>query len=112
MSAEPQPTAEEEARPPRTGPRAAFRVATNRHFGPYFGGNALSASGTWFQNLAAALLVYRLTHSPFLLGVLSFSQFIPVLVLPPWAGAAADRHDRKRLLIVTPPASVAVNAGV
>src|ERR1041385_7197195 len=112
MGAGPQ-RLEEEAAPPRlTGPREAFRVATNRNFGPYFVGNALSASGTWFQNLAAALLVYRLTHSPFLLGVLSFSQFIPVLVLVPWAGAAADRHDRKRLLLVTQSAAVALSAAL
>ena len=41
------------------GPRAVWRIVRRRDFGPYFLGNALSASGTWFQNLAAALLVYR-----------------------------------------------------
>src|SRR5205809_120913 len=72
MSVEPEPA--EEAQPERlTGPREALRVATQRNFGPYFLGNALSASGTWFQNLAASLLVFRLTHSPFLLGVLNFA---------------------------------------
>jgi MFS family permease len=94
------------------GPREAFRLITHRNFGPYFFGNALSASGTWFQNLAAALLVYKLTHSPLLLGVLNFSQFIPVLVLAPWAGAWADRHDRKRLLLVTQSVAVALSAGL
>jgi MFS family permease len=84
-----------------TGPAAAFALIRRRTFGPYFGGNALSASGTWFQNLAASLLVYRLTHSVFLLGVLNFCQFAPVLVLAPWAGSAADRYDRRRLLLVT-----------
>jgi MFS family permease len=84
-----------------TGPREALRLIGSRNFGPYFVGNALSASGTWFQNLAAALLVYRLTHSAFLLGVLNFSNFIAVLVLAPWAGSAADRLDQRRLLVVT-----------
>ncbi len=65
----------------RTGPAAAGRLIAQRNFGPYFAGNALSASGTWFQNLAASLLLYRLTHSAFLLGVLNFAQFIPTLVL-------------------------------
>ena len=54
--------------------RAAVRrcgSSAHRNFGPYFVGNASSASGTWFQNLAASLLVYRLTHSAFLLGVLT-----------------------------------------
>ncbi len=93
-------------RRPPTGPAAAFALLRRRDFGPYFIGNALSASGTWFQNLAAALLVYRLTHSAVLLGVLNFSQFIPILVLAPWAGSAADRWDRRRLLLVWQTAAV------
>jgi MFS family permease len=76
-------------------------LITSRNFGPYFFGNALSSSGTWFQNLAGALLVYRLTHSAFLLGILNVAQFAPVLALAPWTGLAADRFDRRRLLIVT-----------
>jgi predicted MFS family arabinose efflux permease len=82
------------------GPRAAFRLLSSRQFAPYFAGNALSASGTWFQNLAAAILVFRLTGSELLLGVLSFAQFLPILLLAPWAGAAADRFDRRRLLLL------------
>ncbi len=95
-----------------TGPREALRLVRDPNFGPYFVGNALSASGTWFQNLAASLLVYRLTHSPFLLGVLNFAQFVPVLVLAPWAGSAADRYDRKRLLLVSQGVAVVLSAGL
>src|SRR5215471_5917395 len=84
-----------------TGPSTAFRLMRSRDFGPYFAGNAISSTGTWFQNLAASLLVFRLTHSPFLLGVLNVAQFAPVLVLAPWTGLAADRFDRQRLLLVT-----------
>jgi MFS family permease len=83
------------------GPAAALRVIRDRNFGPYFFGNAASASGTWFQNLAASILVFRLTHSPFLLGVLNFANFVPVLVLAPWAGSVADRYDRRRVLLAT-----------
>jgi MFS family permease len=111
MAVEPQHVPEAPA-PQLSGPREAWRVARQRNFGPYFVGNALSASGTWFQNLASALLVYRLTHSPFLLGVLSFSQFIPVLVLAPWGGAAAVRYDRKQLLLVTQTAAVGMSAAL
>jgi len=68
----------------------------------------LSASGTWFQNLAASLLIFRLTHSPFLLGLLNFCQFIPVLVLAPWTGSAADRFDRRRLLIAAQTTAAAL----
>jgi MFS family permease len=84
-------------------------VLRSRNFAPYFVGNAASASGTWFQNLAASILVYRLTHSPFLLGVLNFCQFVPVLVLAPWAGALADRVDRRRLLLATQVAASALS---
>jgi MFS family permease len=83
------------------GPAAALRLIRDRNFGPYFVGNAASASGTWFQNLAASILVYRLTGSAFLLGVLNFANFVPVLVLAPWAGSAADRFDRRQVLLTT-----------
>src|SRR5207253_3730664 len=89
---------------------AAFALVRQRNFGPYFFGNALSASGTWFQNLAASLLVYRLTHSPFPLGLLNFCQFIPVLVLVPWTGSAADRFDRRRLLLAAQTTAAALAA--
>jgi MFS family permease len=84
---------------------SAWRVATSRNFAPYFVGNAASASGTWFHNLAASVLVFRLTHSPFLLGVLNFSQFVPVILLAPWAGRCADEFDRRRLLLLVQPFS-------
>lgn len=81
------------------GPREAARLIRSREFGPYFWGNALSASGGWFHNLAAAILIFRLTGSELLLGVLGFAQFIPILLLAPWAGSAADRFDRRRLVL-------------
>jgi MFS family permease len=94
------------------GPRAVWQLVRRRDFGPYFFGNALSASGTWFQNLAASLLIYRQTHSALLLGVLNFSQFIPILLLTPWAGSLADRIDRRRLLLVSQSLAVLLAAGL
>src|SRR4029079_1542193 len=94
------------------GPAAAFALLRRPSFGPYFVGNALSASGTWFQNLAASLLVYRQTHSELLLGVLNFSQFIPILLLAPWAGGASDRWNRRSLLLVTQSAAVVLSGGL
>ena len=81
------------------GPRAAWQILRRRDFGLYFLGNSASATGGWFHNLAAAILIYRLTGSELLLGVLSFSQFAWVLVLAPWAGALADRFDRRIVLL-------------
>jgi MFS family permease len=86
---------------PEVGPSAALRLIGHRNFGPYFVGNASSASGTWFQNLAASLFVYRHTHSPFLLGVLQFATFVPVLLLAPWSGSVADRFDRRKVVLMT-----------
>lgn len=94
------------------GPAAALALMRRRSFGPYFFGNALSASGTWFQNLAASLLIYRQTHSALLLGVLNFSQFIPILILAPWAGAASDRFNRRELLLVSQTIAIALSGGL
>ena len=78
-----------------------------RNFWPYLTGNLLSNCGTWFQNLAQAIFVYRLTGSTFLVGLVNFAQFIGVFVLAPWAGSAADRFDRRRLLMLTQVGAVA-----
>ena len=94
------------------GPAAAFALLRRPSFGPYFVGNALSASGTWFQNLAAALLIYRQTHSALLLGVLNFAQFLPILLLAPWAGGASDRFNRRRLLFVTQSVAIVLSGGL
>lgn len=79
---------------------SGLRVLFDRNFWPYFTGNLLSNCGTWFQNLAQALLIFRLTHSTFAVGVVNFAQFVGTFVLVPWSGGAADRFDRRRLLIV------------
>lgn len=83
------------------GNRSALRVLRQGNFAPYFIGNLLSNCGTWFQSIAQALLVYRLTHSTLLVGVASFAQFAGVILLAPWSGAAADRFDRRRLIVAT-----------
>ncbi|MDQ2650703.1 MAG: MFS transporter [Actinomycetota bacterium] len=66
---------------------------------PFFAGNALSAIGTWFQLIAQSILVYELTGSVTLVGVVNFAQSAATLVLGPVAGVAADRRDRRGLLV-------------
>ena len=91
--------------------RGSVRGAlSQRSFAAYLVGNTISGSGTWFQNIAMTLLVYRLTNSVFLVGVVNFAQFASVLFVGPAAGVAADRHDRRRLLIVTQFLSATVAA--
>jgi MFS family permease len=91
---------------------SAWRVLATRNFLPYFVGNLLSNCGTWFQNIAQALLVFRLTGSPLLVGVVNFAQFAGVLILAPWAGNAADRFDRRKLLVRTQLLSAAATGGL
>jgi MFS family permease len=82
-------------------PLGLFSVLNNRRFGPYVLGASISNIGTWFQNIAQSVLVYRMTGSTFLVGVVNFSMFISLLIFAPWAGPMADRHDRRRILLTT-----------
>ena len=97
-------------RSPARSSGSPLRVLRIRNFWPYFAGNLLSNCGTWFQNIAQAILVYRLTHSTFLVGVVNFAQFVGVFLLAPWAGSAADRFDRRRMLVVTQIVAISVTA--
>ena len=89
-----------------------MRALRLRNFWPYFAGNLLSNCGTWFQNIAQAILIYRLTRSTLLVGVVNFAQFVGVFLLAPWAGSAADRFDRRRLIVVTQIIAAGVIAGL
>ncbi|HZQ77494.1 MAG TPA: MFS transporter [Acidimicrobiia bacterium] len=91
---------------------SALRVLALRNFWPYFAGNLLSNCGTWFQNIAQAILIYRLTGSTFVVGVVNFAQFAGVFLLAPFAGSAADRFDRRRLIVLTQVGAVVVTAAL
>ncbi|MGA7270969.1 MAG: MFS transporter [Acidimicrobiia bacterium] len=80
-------------------PRNSAALVADRTFGPYFAGNLSSNIGTWFQQVTAAVVMFNLTGSTFMVGMVGVSQFLPALVLAPWTGAAADRFNRKRLLV-------------
>ena len=89
----------------RNGTVAAARRATrslhSRNFRLYFTGQGISLVGTWMQRVAMAWLVYRLTGSALMLGLVGFAGRIPTLLLAPFAGVAADRWDRRRILYAT-----------
>ena len=91
-----------------TGASQTLLVLRNRNFLPYLVGNLVSSTGAWFQTVAQALVVYQLTHSAFLLGVVGFSQFAAVFVLAPWTGPAADRFDRRRVVIASQAVAMVV----
>ncbi len=79
----------------------AFRALRSRNYRLFFGGQGISLIGTWMTRIATSWLVYRLTGSAFLLGVVSFAGQIPTFFLTPIAGVWVDRWDRHRTLLVT-----------
>jgi MFS family permease len=78
-----------------------FRALRNRNFQLFFGGQIISLVGTWMQTVAEAWLIYRLTGSGALLGVLGFVGQIPIFLLSPLAGLVADRWPRRHVVIAT-----------
>ncbi|HET7426665.1 MAG TPA: MFS transporter [Gemmatimonadales bacterium] len=77
------------------------RALRHRNYRLFFAGQSLSLVGTWITRIATSWLVYRLTGSPLLLGVVGFCGQIPTLFLAPVAGVFVDRWNRHRVLIVT-----------
>src|SRR5947199_6893789 len=69
-------------------------------------GQSVSLIGSWMTRVATSWLVYRLTSSPFLLGVASFAGQIPLFFLVPIAGVWIDRWDRHKTLVATQTASM------
>jgi MFS family permease len=79
-----------------------FRALRNHPaFRRFLFGHFVSLVGTWLQSVAQSWLVYRLTGSPLLLGLVGFAGQLPVFLLGPLAGVAADRWDRRTTLIAT-----------
>jgi MFS family permease len=78
-----------------------LRALGARNYRLFFSGQSVSLIGTWITRIATSWLVYRLTGSEFLLGLVSFFGQIPTLVLAPFAGVLVDRHDRHRILVAT-----------
>jgi len=83
------------------GLSSIFRALSHRNYRLFFGGQSISLIGTWLQLTAVSWLVYRLTDSSFLLGLVGFSSRIPTFVLASLAGVLVDRWNRHRLLVAT-----------
>jgi MFS family permease len=78
-----------------------FSSLSSRNFRLFFTGQLVSQIGNWVTLVASTLLVLHLTHNGFAVGLLGAAQFLPVLVLGPFAGLIADRSDKRRLLVFT-----------
>jgi MFS family permease len=79
----------------------SFRALRHRNFRLFLGGQIVSLVGTWMQQVALGWLVYRLTRSAFLLGLVGFAGQIPSLFVSPFAGVWADRWNRHRMIVAT-----------
>lgn len=100
---------------PRAGrdaprPGGAFRALRHRDYRLFYAGQSVSLVGAWVQMTALSWLLFRLTRSSTALGVLSVAQFSPGFLLGPLAGAVADRHEKRGIVIAAVAASSSVFA--
>jgi predicted MFS family arabinose efflux permease len=80
--------------------RGTAALLVDRGFAPYFYAKTISATGIWLGNVAAAVLAYDVSGSPFVVASVTMLQFLGPLVLAPWAGVLTDRVDRRTLLMI------------
>jgi MFS family permease len=78
-----------------------WRALRHRNFKLFFAGQSISLIGTWMTRVATSWLIYRLTGSALLLGLVSFAGQIPTFLLAPFAGVLVDRMDRRKMLVWT-----------
>lgn len=86
----------------------------NRNYRLFFSGQLISMTGSWMQQVAMSWLVYRITGSAAALGMIAFLGQVPVTILSPFAGAVADRYNRKHILYLTQliPMAIAITIGL
>jgi MFS family permease len=80
----------------RRGISATLHLLLHSQFGIFLGGNGLSLIGSWMQRIACSWLIWDWTGSAFWLGILAAGDMLPVVVIGPFAGVAADRWDRRK----------------
>jgi MFS family permease len=91
--------------------KIVFRSLKYRNYRLFFSGQSISLIGTWMQRIAMPWLVYHMTGSALLLGVVGFAGQIPSFLLTPVAGVLTDRWSRYRVLLATQIISL-VQAGL
>jgi MFS family permease len=78
-----------------------LRALKSRNYRLYFSGQSVSLIGTWMQQLAMSWLIYKLSNSAFLLGLVGFTAQIPSFFLMPFAVVLVDKWNRRRILLAT-----------
>ncbi len=84
----------------RSGLLVAFRALRHRNFRLFFTGQLISLIGTWMQTVAQSWLVLKLSNSSFMLGVVAFASYLPILLVSLFAGVVVDHVDRRRLIVL------------
>lgn len=79
--------------------KETFRALKYRNFRLFFPGLIVSATGIWIQNIAINWLVYDITKSPFIMGIVMFFNAVPLFLVTPFAGVIIDKFDRHKLLM-------------
>ncbi len=79
--------------------KETFRALKYRNFRLFFPGLIVSATGIWIQNIAINWLVYDITKSPFVMGIVMFFNAVPLFLVTPFAGVIIDKFDRHKLLM-------------
>jgi MFS family permease len=85
----------------KIGLRQTFRALRHRNYRLFFYGQLVSLIGTWMQQTAMSWLVYQITDSKFLLGVVAAVGSAPMMLFSLWGGAIADRYPKRRIIICT-----------
>jgi len=85
----------------RGKPQKVLRALRKREFALFWSGQAISQTGTWMQQFAQGWVVTTLASSAFALASVNLAASIPILILTPFGGVAADRMDRRRILLFT-----------
>jgi MFS family permease len=84
-----------------SGPKFILRALRYKNYRLFFGGQIISLIGTWMQQIALGWLVYRLTNSAFLLGLVGFATQIPTFLIASFAGVIADKYDNHKIIVTT-----------
>jgi MFS family permease len=80
---------------------STFRSLRHPNFRLFFFGQLISLVGTWMQFIAQQWLIYRLTGSAMMLGVISLVGALPLIPMSLWGGSLADRFPRRTILVTT-----------
>ena len=106
------PEAVGQSSPMLVGWQYTFRALRHRNYRLFFYGQLVSLTGTWMQQTAMSWMVYQLTSSKWLLGVIAAAGSAPMIFFSIWGGSLADRHSKRAILVGTQTAQMLLAFGL